>query len=116
MEDDTRDRWNVDIPCCFQRYDMERRGRVLNLSEVGAFVEARNPYPVGSVIGLSFGAIDEDQDFVMDGDVVHTGEYLIGGRSVSGFGVEFVGIPLSTILRLRQFLRESVIPVATLAR
>ena len=89
---------------------------MLNLSEVGAFVESKNPYPVGSVVGLSFLATDEERDFVLDGDVIHTGEYLIRGESVSGFGVEFVGTPLSTILRLRQFLRESVIPAATLAR
>ncbi len=116
MEDDTRDRWNVDIPCCFRREEMERRGRILNLSEVGAFVESKNPYPVGSAIGLSFVAMDEEREIVLGGDVVHTGEYLIHGESVCGFGIEFVGTSLSTVLNLRQFLRECVIPAASLAR
>ncbi len=116
MEDDTRDRWNVDIPCCFQRHGREQRGRMLNLSEVGAFVKSEDPYPVGSVVGLSFVATDGEQDIVLGGDVVHTGEYLIHGESVSGFGIEFVGTPLSTVLHLRQFLRECVIPAASLSR
>ena len=116
MEDDTRERWNVDLVCRFHWDEIERLGRVLNLSEVGAFVESTNPYPVGTSIGLAFGAEDEAQDFVLAGDVIHTGEYLIRGRSVSGVGVEFIGTPLSTILRLRQFLRERVIPAATLSR
>ncbi len=116
MGGDTRERWNVDIACRFQSDEMERLGRLLNLSEVGAFVESTNLYPVGSSIGLAFGAEDDGQDFALAGDVIHAGEHLIRGRSVSGFGVEFSGTPLSTILRLRQFLRESVIPAAVLSR
>ncbi len=116
MEADTKDRWEVDIPCRFRWDEIERPGRVLNLSEGGAFVESTNLYPIGSSIGLVFGVEDDKQNFALTGDVVHTGRYLKGGRNVSGFGVEFIGAPLSTILRLRQFLREHVIPAATLSR
>ena len=116
MEGDTRDRWNVDIACRFQWDEIERDGRLLNLLEVGAFVESTNPYLVGSSIGLAFGVEDDEQDFVLAGDIIHAGQYLIRGRNVSGFGVEFIGTPLSTILRLRQFLRQHVIPATTLSR
>lgn len=77
MDGETRDRWDVDVQCRFRWDEMERPGRVLNLSEVGAFLESQNPHPVGSSMGFYFPVADQETDLVIDADVVHTGEYLI---------------------------------------
>lgn len=93
-------------------------GRLCNISESGGFIETDNPFPIGSIISLSFNIPNSSNHVEATGEIIRTINKDYGNpstRIVSGMGIHFLKITwagrkiIADYVRLQEKKRMTVI-------
>lgn len=81
--------------------------QILNLSEGGAFVMRKDPFPIGTETHLILPFQDVKEPVVVSGKVVYSVE-TARGRHPRGMGIQFKELDLTIRARLQRYLAEHV--------
>ncbi|MFZ0427335.1 MAG: HD domain-containing phosphohydrolase [Acidobacteriota bacterium] len=91
-------RWEMGLACRIESADRWFNARIMDLSEVGAFIESSlSPDPEQPI---TVSVLAEEGEVQIQGVVKHAGLYALRFTDVSGFGLAFVDPPIEVIRRL----------------
>jgi CheY-like chemotaxis protein len=81
--------------------------QILNLSEGGAFVMKKDPFPMGKEVHLLLPFQDKDSKMVVSGKVVYRVE-TARGKHPRGMGIQFNELDAGIRVKLQQYLEDHV--------